>query len=518
MHDMGIALERVERALRDGEQILVVTDYDVDGTTSSLILQHALQLAARRTGREAHISWHIPDRFEEGYGFSLAAAQAAVNTHKQLIITADIGVRDHASIDLARGGGVDVLVCDHHLPDGADVPANASAVLCPPKAACSYPNSALAACGVSLKLAQALLEHHPQRERLLRSFLKLAAIGTVADVVDLSTPENRAIVGVGLQELGRGPNAPGLAALMERAGLRDKPNLEASDLGFRIGPRINAAGRLVQANAVVELLNERDPQRARERALALDQVNKDRQSMQADLERTVFAAIGDAPDPWVVVWGEEDPENGPWHRGIVGIVAARIRDKMHRPAAVVAVSGTQARGSVRSLPGVHAVDALDAVADLLDTYGGHPVAAGFSIAADKLPELRDRLCAWVSARRDADAIVPERSYDTTATVDELSFGTIQALGRLGPFGKGNPAPVLLLEGVKLRNVSLMGSERTHVRATLGDAKVVWWKASPHVDGLSAGPVDLLVEPSLDHYQGRTRVQLVVRDARDASAG
>jgi single-stranded-DNA-specific exonuclease len=518
MHQMAEALERVRRALRDGESILVVTDYDVDGTTSSLILQHALQLAARQLGTSARIAWHIPDRFEEGYGFSLQAARAAVERGHNLVITADIGVRDHAAIAHARNGGVDVLICDHHLPDGADVPADASAVLCPPQAACAYPNPALAACGVSLKLSQALLADHPRQDRLLRSFLKLAAIGTVADVVDLSTPENRAIVGVGLEELRKGPHSPGLAALIERAGLRDSPRITAADLGFRIGPRINAAGRLIRANAVVELLNERDPVRARARALELDQVNQARRSMQERLERAALEAAGSEPDDFIVVWGQEDPEHGPWHRGIVGIVAARLRDRLHRPTAVVATSGAEARGSVRSVPGVHAVQALDSVSDLLVAYGGHPVAAGFTVATADLPELRQRLAAWTAERRSAEDLVPVREFDCVATPEELTRDGVRALMELGPFGKGNPRPVLLLEGVRLRDIQTMGSEKTHLRASLGGVKAVWWKAAAQLPGLQAGPVDLLAEVGFNHFRGRTTLQLDIRDARDAATG
>ena len=232
MHGMSATIDRLRKALRDREKIFVVTDYDVDGTTSSLILQHALHLAG---GGAADLAWHIPDRFTEGYGFRPVAADKARELGCSLVVTADIGVRDHDAIDRARSLGLDVLVCDHHLPAEATVPENATAVLCPPQRDCTYPNPALAACGVSLKVAQALLADHPKRERLLRSFLKLAAIGTVADVVDLSTPENRAIVSLGLQELSRGPHSAGLAALLDVAGVAGRP-LRADDLGFRIGP------------------------------------------------------------------------------------------------------------------------------------------------------------------------------------------------------------------------------------------------------------------------------------------
>ena len=238
MHQMPAALKRIHAAVANGEHIRIVTDYDVDGTTSSLILQSTLRLL----GGGTRIDHHIPDRQDEGYGFSRRAAEAAAADGVDLVITADIGVRDHDAVSAAAQAGVDVLICDHHLPAGAEVPGDALAVLCPPKSDCSYPNPALAACGVSLKLAQALLMDHPRKEAILRSMLKVAAIGTVADVVDLSTQENRAIVRLGIEELRMGPHSPGLQALLSVADIGAE--VTAEDLGFKLGPRINAAGRL----------------------------------------------------------------------------------------------------------------------------------------------------------------------------------------------------------------------------------------------------------------------------------
>ncbi len=287
---MDRAIARIREALESNQRIRIVTDYDVDGTTSSLILQHALR-AASPDPAHLQLSWHIPDRFDEGYGLSLRTAQRAVADGVHLILTADIGVRDHTPVSAAAAAGVDVIICDHHLPDGESVPADAYAVLCPPQKGCSYPNKALAACGVSLKLAQALLHHDPRQERFLRSFTKLAAIGTVADVVDLSTPENRAIVAEGLRELAKGPHTPGLAALLAEAGIKPGQKLEAWQLGFYVGPRINAAGRLESAGAVVDLINEKDPEVARQRASLLGDLNRERQNIQKRAETEALAQV-----------------------------------------------------------------------------------------------------------------------------------------------------------------------------------------------------------------------------------
>ena len=511
MRGMDVTIERLRRALRDRERIFVVTDYDVDGTTSSLILQHALHLAG---GGSASLAWHIPDRFDEGYGFRPVAADKARDLGCSLVITADIGVRDHDAVDRARSLGLDVLICDHHLPAGAAVPPNATSVLCPPQVGCDYPNAALAACGVSLKVAQALLATHPRRDTLLRSFLKLAAIGTVADVVDLSTTENRAIVALGMAELARGPHSPGLAALMAVSGLNTGRALTARDLGFALGPRINAAGRLEKATDVVELLNEKDPARALERAQALNTVNSERQGLQKELEAAATAQIPNPLPAFVVVWGDEDRENGsPWHRGIAGIVAARIRESVLRPVAVVTVSGGTARGSIRSVDGVHAVDALDSVSDLLDRYGGHPAAAGFTLNAAHLPQFAARLDEW-ARNNNVHTRTPEHIFDIAVQAEEVSLATARELATLGPFGKGNPTPVLCIEGVRVSNVSTMGSERNHLKFRAHGRTAVWWRGAVHAPLFQANrPVDLLVHLEENHGNGRVELQIVVEDAR-----
>ena len=257
MKGMSRAVERIKKAVADQERIRIVTDYDVDGTTSSLILQSLLRLL----GSGERVDYHIPDRFNEGYGFSAVAAQKAVADGISLIVTADIGVKDHDAVSMAAAAGVDVIICDHHLPAGESVPEDAYVVLCPLQQGCSYPNKALAACGVSLKLAQAALPQNSARtDKIISSMMKVAAIGTVADVVDLSGLENRAIVTLGLERLREGPNAPGLQALLNVSELSGGW-IDASDIGYRVSPRINAAGRLAGAQTVVELFSARNKRR-----------------------------------------------------------------------------------------------------------------------------------------------------------------------------------------------------------------------------------------------------------------
>lgn len=499
MLGMDRAVARIREAAARGEAVRIVTDYDVDGTTSSLILQRTMSLAGVR-----NVDYHIPHRFDEGYGFSVRAAEAAAADGIKLIVTADIGVRDHKAVEAATSAGVDVIVCDHHLPAGESVPEQALAVLCPPQQGCDYPNKALAACGVSLKLAQALLDQHPKRELILSSMLKVAAIGTVADVVDLSTLENRAIVSLGLDAMRAGPNAPGLHALLEVAGL-DKGQIDASDLGFRLGPRINAAGRLAEANAVISLFDERDLSAARARAKALDRLNAERQGMQEKLIQACLKQLPSRVPDFVVLWGQE--EEG-WHRGIVGIAAAKIRDRVHRPTAICAVSGAEARGSVRSTGEIHAVDALSSAADLLLKFGGHPVAAGFTVPTRNLEALAERLADFAS--QNAGSWVPTLELDARCALGELNRGSVEALTRLGPHGKGNPPPMLALEPGVPQRISAMGER--HLRFDLGPLQAIWWGGAQHREALQ-GPVSVVATPGFHTWQGRTTMRLTVEDIR-----
>ncbi len=506
MRSMDAALERLERALRDDQHVRIITDYDVDGTTSSLILQAALKV--RRPG--ARISYHIPSRFGEGYGFSVAAADAAAADGVDLIVTADIGVRDHAAISRAREAGVDVLVCDHHLPAGAAVPTDAI-VLCPPQEACSYPNPYLAACGISLKVAQGLLEEHPKRRAILASMLKLAAIGTVADMVPLTSLENRAIVTLGLAELNRGPHHAGLDALLKAAAL-SVGEIKDQDLGFRLGPRINAAGRVAEADLVVRLLTSRDRGEAERLAGELERHNSERKTIQ---RRLVDAALASIPDPvpaFVVVSG---PEADGWHRGVVGIVAARVKDEVHRPAAVVSIQGEYAVGSVRSTPSVHAVRALDGCADLLVKYGGHPAAAGFTVRAADLGALQERLAAFVDA--NTEDLLPVREVDVEVAVQDVDLRLAAEVAALGPFGQGNPRPVLLVRGAQVMGRPRIMASGRLVKLMLarpggGSVEAIWWGAADHVDALS-GTVDLLGNLGVNTWRGSSTAQLELRDAR-----
>ena len=514
MLNMAAAVDRLKYALKAKNKIRIITDYDVDGTTSSLILQAALRLMSS----DLDLDYHIPNRFHEGYGFSVIAAEKAAEDKVDLIVTADIGVRDFEAVESARRAGIDVLICDHHLPSGASVPQDAI-VLCPPQDGCSYPNSALAACGVSLKLATALLSNHQKWDQILLSLLKLGAIGTVADLVSLKTPENRAIVSIGLEGLNQPRHHPGLEALLDIAG-SSPGGIRTSDLGFRIGPRINAAGRVADAKLVVRLLNSREPAEAKELAAELNRQNDSRRTIQKQVEVEANEQVGDPPDPFIVVCKSE--EEG-WHRGVVGIVASRLKDDFHRPAAVIAIQGDTAVGSVRSISRIHAIEALDSCEDLLVRYGGHPAAAGFTIPTRHIDEFRRRLGEFVTSHTTEQDLVRTRKYDVQVDPQSLGDDLFAELTRMGPFGMGNPTPYLMIPKVRPMAVRAIGKDRTHLKLRIprqsgNPIDALWWGRADLVDLMKTSEVDLLGQLGENIYQGRRTLQFEIKDARVSSDG
>ena len=385
------------------------------------------------------------------------------------------------------------------------MPERAHAVLCPPQRGCRYPNKSLAACGVSLKLAQALLSEHRQRDRLIGSMLKVAAIGTVADVVSLGGLENRAIVSLGLDAIRQGPNAPGLQALLEVSDLSQRW-LDAGDIGYKVSPRINAAGRLTEATAVIRLLTERDPRRAMHMARELDQLNDRRREIQNQLVARCLELVGDSPPPFIVLWGQEAEG---WHRGVVGIVAARLRDRLHRPAAVISISGDSARGSVRSTGAVHAVTALESAAAWLDGFGGHPAAAGFSTRPAHLEDLAAQLIRFAEDGSSGPVEAPPLVLDAACRPADLNWRTVEALQRLGPYGKGNPRPLLWVRNVRASDVRLLSGGK-HLKFKAGELDAVWWGNGDQARLLDQ-PVDLAAEVGFNHWRGRTSLQLTITD-------
>jgi single-stranded-DNA-specific exonuclease len=511
LRDMPRAVDRIRRAMRDSERILIVTDFDVDGTTSSVIISQTLKLL----GGAGLISCYIPDRFSEGYGLSRQIVEQAAAEGYRVIITADIGIKSHAEARLARELGIDLIICDHHLPDGEDVPAEAFAVLCPKgSSGVDYPNKHLAACGVSLKLADALLDGHAKRFAVLASLAKLTAIGTIADMVDLSAYENRAIVAHGLKALCEPSNNPGLRALLRLAQVSDP--ITTYDIGFKIGPRINAAGRIAHANSILDLFDAKTDEEATKLALKLDALNSERQHIQHVLLEKLKKSILDRQPNLdrVIVFAGSNEEG--FHRGVIGIACSKVVEMTGRPAFICSVDNEGiAHGSARSINGFHLVEALDQVSDLLLKYGGHPMAAGFTIEEQKLEEMRRRLSLH------AEKIIPEDELGRTLTadaelgIDQINIKTARLLQRLEPHGIGNPAPMLLLQNVHIGSLQLLKERHLKLvaRTETGRVEALWWNAAEHRSKLDgAKEISMICRLEINRWNSRENCQLRIVDA------
>lgn len=514
LRDMDRAAERLRRAVRDRERIMIVTDFDVDGTTSSVILSHTLKLL----GAGDLISCYIPDRFTEGYGLSRRIVERAAADEFQIIVTADIGIKSHAEARMARELGIDLIICDHHLPDGEDVPAEAFAVLCPKgSSGVDYPNKHLAACGVSLKLADALLDGHEKRGAILASLAKLTAIGTIADMVDLSASENRAIVAHGLKALNQRSNNPGLRALLKLSQVNNP--ITAFDIGFRIGPRINAAGRIAHADSVLALFDAKTDDEAMKIAFKLDAMNAQRQHIQHVLIEKLKGLIENRDlEPnsdmdRVLVFAGAEAEG--FHRGVIGIACSKIVEMTGRPTFICSIDEEGiAHGSARSVNGFHLVEALDAVSDTMVKYGGHPMAAGFTVAATKIEEMRYRLNRHASEVLSEDDIGRALIADVEIELEDATIDLVKALVRLEPYGVGNPQPLFLMRRLPLRSVQTL--KEKHLKFLIGREKAgieaVWWNAAEHKPKFAGVPeISLMCRLEINKWNSRENCQLKVVD-------
>jgi len=459
MLGMRKALERLRRAIAEGEKILLYGDYDVDGTTSVAILKKAIKLAGGDAG------FYIPHRVRDGYGIRTEVVERAAGEGVRLIISLDTGIRAAEAVRRANALGMDTIVTDHHLPDADPPPA--LAVLNPNQAGCPYPEKNLCGAGVAFKLAQALLGSLGWPEgkvrRMTESFMKLAAIAAVADVAPL-TGENRVLVKHGLDGL-RSVRSHGLRALLGTAGVAPGEAPTAGQVAFRIAPRLNAAGRMDDANAIVELLLTQDEERAQSLADRLQELNRERQDAEGEIVRTILDACLAAP--------VEDSQaalvfSGPdWHRGGVGIVASRLAERFHRPVFVLAEDGEQAvaQGSGRSAPRFHLLEALESMADLFVRFGGHRQAAGVTLAPERVAEFRERLNAYAAARLTPEDFRLEIEVDAVTGIEELDEGSVRDTLAMAPFGCGNPAPVFAAFGLEVVGTPVAIKEK-HLRVNL----------------------------------------------------
>ncbi len=498
MRGLSAAVERLRRALGAHEPILIYGDYDVDGTVATVLLKTALERAALSMGVAADVRYHIPHRIREGYGMRESRIADAAAEGVRLVVSVDTGIRAFAAAEEAARLGLGLIVTDHHLPDSNGVPA-ALAVLNPNQIGCDYPCKDLCGAGVAFKLAQALLESSARdaaelarlREKTLPSFLKLLAIATVADAVPL-TGENRIIAALGLKAL-RQPAQSGLQALMELAGIDLSRPVSATDIGFRLGPRINAAGRMDIASDVVDLFLARDPVLARALAEKLHRLNDDRRATEAraleEIEARLTELIASAEGLAGCLVLDDTPA-APWHRGVVGILASRVVERTGRPALVLTHEDGEAHGSARSIAGFHLLDALTAVhlqtdIPLFSRFGGHAQAAGFALPSLRVPELRSRLEEFTAREGALPESDPRIPCDAPIRFADLTPAFFQAYERFEPFGNGNPEPVFFAENIRLaapprviaeRHLGLQLEEpasRCRFRATAWSRRTDW---------------------------------------------
>ena len=440
MEGMKPAVDRIEAAIANQESILIYGDYDVDGTTAIVILKTAIELCGGTA------EFHVPHRIRDGYDMRDDVIERAAATGIKLIISVDMGIRAFAPAETARRLGVDLIVTDHHLPGPQGIPP-ALAVVNPNQKGCGYPCKALCGAGVAFKVAQALIERRipeKDRERLLKSFMKIVAIATIADAVPL-IGENRVFARLGLEGLRSAVN-PGLKALLEVAQLGGRP-LSAGEVAFRIAPRINAAGRMDLARDVIELFSVKDAARAREIANRLDQLNGDRQEEERRILQSITSRFEEEPalrDTFCIVIDGES-----WHRGVIGITATRVVERYGRPALVISRDGEHAHGSGRSIPSFHLLNALESCAGLFTRFGGHAHAVGFSLPASSLPELRTHLDAYARGCLTLADFEPALNFDAELSLDQVTPELFQALQRLQPFGVGNAQPVFAARAVRL---------------------------------------------------------------------
>jgi single-stranded-DNA-specific exonuclease len=452
MRDMPRAVARLLEAIRDGQKILIYGDYDVDGAISVVLLTKAIELAG---GAAAH---YVPHRLRDGYGMRAEVVETAAAEGVKLIVSVDTGIRAAEVVRRAGELAVDVIVTDHHLPE-AELPP-ALAVLNPNRPDCPYPDKDLCGAGVAFKLVQALLAALPwppeKMRRVCQSFLKLVAIATVADVVPL-TGENRILVKHGLDGL-RAVRNPGLRALLDVAGFTGNTVPAARQVAFQIAPRINAAGRMDTAMAVIDLFLTDDPARARDLAQQLDRQNIGRRLVQDEIRDACERLAVDDSSAALVYYAEN------WHRGVLGIVASRLVERLHRPVFVIARNPEDglAQGSGRSIPAFQLLQALEAMPDLFVRFGGHQHAAGVTLEASRVDEFRRRFNAYAAARLSPEDFLPRMDVDAVIDFGDLTDRCVQEVLALAPFGHGNPPPLLAALDVEVAAPPVVMKEK-HLR-------------------------------------------------------
>ncbi len=497
------AAERIQRAVAAGERILVHGDYDVDGITATFLLYAVLRDLGGR------VEYRIPHRTRDGYGLSADAMEDARRRGCTLVVTVDCGITAHAAVERGKALGIDTIITDHHEPP-AGLP-DALAVVNPLRPGCEYPFKSLAGVGVTFKLVEALLRGRGGLEKA-REHLDVVALGTIADVVPL-VGENRVLARLGLDGLNR-TRCIGLRALIEVSGLAGK-QITSGQVAFVLAPRINAAGRMGNAEQGLRLLLAREASEALDLAQSLEDDNQrrrryDEQAL-TDAAQRVETELGWPDCSSIVLWSER------WHPGVIGIVASRLVERFQRPAVLIALDGDRGRGSGRSVPGLDLNAILGDCSDLLEAHGGHAFAAGLTVTRQRLPELRARLESLVRARLSPEDCVPRLMIDADVRLSECDLATVEWLERMSPHGLGNPEPVFRAAEVTVDAVTTVGQGK-HLRLAVhdatGTAEAIGFGLGERATGIVRGQrCALAFVPARNEWMGETRVQLKLKGVR-----
>lgn len=521
MKDMDKAVERVERAIRNREKIMVYGDYDVDGTTAVALVYKFL----RQIGHK-DLLFYIPDRYTEGYGISTKGIDHAARKGATLIIALDCGIKAIEKVDYAKRKGVDFIICDHHLP-AEEIP-RAVAVLDPKRADCSYPFDELSGCGVGFKLVQAYCQKNGIPFQQIEPLLDLLAVSIASDIVPL-VDENRILAHYGLLRLNASPSK-GLLSIIKICGL-DRHNITIDDIVFKIGPRINAAGRMrMDENdenaapsggyAAVNLLIEGNESLAEEFGSVIDGFNQDRKC----IDRSVTQEAHDFIEAHAELKAAKSTViyNPRWMKGIVGIVASRLIETYYRPTVVLTMSNGFVTGSARSVPGFDLYQAIESCSDLLENFGGHMYAAGLTMRPERVEEFTRRFNAYVEENIDPITLQPQVEIDSELFFSNITPAFRRDLNRFQPFGPGNPAPVFVTRGVVSHGeTKLVGADCEHLRMDLMQRQkpnttiqTIAFQQPTHYEWIRAGhPIDVCYQIVENHYRGSVSVQLRIKDIK-----
>jgi single-stranded-DNA-specific exonuclease len=503
--DMETAVDRLHRATVDQERICFYGDYDVDGMSATSIYLSFFQ------GLGANARAYVPHRIREGYGLNEGAIRRLADEGVTLLVTSDCGTTSHREITLANGLGLDVIVTDHHQTD-EDLPP-ALAVMNPHRRDARYPFRGLCSGGLAYKAVCAYEGKYGVGEVPTDALLDLVALSTIADVVPLQD-ENRTFVREGLAQLSRGARC-GIRALKRVSGLTGACGAET--VAFKLGPRLNAAGRLDDAIKGVRLLTTESEAEAKQLAEELDQLNRTRQRLESDIMQEAVAKVEQSELPGAIVLASRR-----WHVGVVGIVAARLVERFHRPAVVIAVDQQGVgKGSARTVPGFDLYEALASCRELLMAFGGHPSAAGVTVHESRLQEFSERFAAVAGRWAQTASTVPTLHVDSEVRLDEVTHRLLQEIGALHPFGAGNPEPMFAGRRLEIVNARVVGEK--HLKVTLRQGRslvfdgIGFGMKSLETQGLSLRtPVDVAFTPELNHWNGYDRIQLRIRDMRPTS--